>query len=138
MKNAGKARSYGLYRYLRTSKEIIENLLNYSPYPIVMLREKNSENVIGIMKPEDGEIYETKDFHSFCYRKYIVQTIDFEIEKTQAICMGQFHYFPYLSDAAIVYGIEDVKKDESNEGSAIADGADTINNKNQNKSNTND
>lgn len=31
MKNAGKARSYGLYRHLRTSKEIIENLLNYCP-----------------------------------------------------------------------------------------------------------
>lgn len=31
MKNAGKARSYGLYRHLRTSKEIIENLLNYLP-----------------------------------------------------------------------------------------------------------
>ena len=30
MKNAGKARSYGLFRHLRTSKEIIENLLNYS------------------------------------------------------------------------------------------------------------
>ena len=29
MKNARKARSYGLYRHLRTSKEIIENLLNY-------------------------------------------------------------------------------------------------------------
>lgn len=29
MKNAGKARSYGLFRHLRTSKEIIENLLNY-------------------------------------------------------------------------------------------------------------
>ncbi len=32
MKNAGKARSYGLYRHLRTSKEIIENLLNYYFY----------------------------------------------------------------------------------------------------------
>ena len=31
MKNARKARSYGLYRHLRTSKEIIENLLNYCP-----------------------------------------------------------------------------------------------------------
>ena len=30
MKNAGEARSYGLYRHLRISKEIIENLLNYS------------------------------------------------------------------------------------------------------------
>ena len=90
------------------------------------------------MKPEDGEIYEIKDFHSLCYRKYVVQTTDFEIEKTQAMCMGQFHYFPYLSNATIVYGIEDVKKDESNEGSAITDDADAIDNKNQNKSSTND
>lgn len=37
MKNAGKARSYGLYRHLRTSKEIIENLLNYY-YKIEKLR----------------------------------------------------------------------------------------------------
>lgn len=42
MKNAGKARSYGLYRHLRTSKEIIENLLNYCPnllgleYPTIL------------------------------------------------------------------------------------------------------
>lgn len=30
MKSAGKARSNGLYRHIRTSKEIIRNLLNYS------------------------------------------------------------------------------------------------------------
>lgn len=40
MKNAGKARSYGLYRHLRTSKEIIENLLNYS--------DKNS-NIVNLL-----------------------------------------------------------------------------------------
>ena len=40
MKNAGKARSYGLYRHLRTSKEIIENLLNYY----------NKNKVIGVSK----------------------------------------------------------------------------------------
>lgn len=28
MKSAGKARSNGLYRHIRTSKEIIRNLLN--------------------------------------------------------------------------------------------------------------
>ena len=28
MKSAGKARSYGLYRHIRTSNEIIGNLLN--------------------------------------------------------------------------------------------------------------
>lgn len=33
MKSAGKARSNGLYRHIRTSKEIIRNLLNdYSKY----------------------------------------------------------------------------------------------------------
>lgn len=30
MKCAGKARNNGLYRHIRTSKEIIRNLLNYS------------------------------------------------------------------------------------------------------------
>ena len=29
MKSAGKARNNGLYRHIRTSKEIIRNLLNY-------------------------------------------------------------------------------------------------------------
>ena len=31
MKSAGKARSNGLYRHIRTSKEIIRNLLNDFP-----------------------------------------------------------------------------------------------------------
>lgn len=39
MKNAGKARSYGLYRHLRTSKEIIENLLNYSMKKLMFYKE---------------------------------------------------------------------------------------------------
>lgn len=39
MKNAGKARSYGLYRHLRTSKEIIENLLNYSLKHSIIIRQ---------------------------------------------------------------------------------------------------
>ena len=35
MKSAGKARSNGLYRHIRTSKEIIRNLLNdlYQKFP---------------------------------------------------------------------------------------------------------
>ena len=47
MKSAGKARSNGLYRHIRTSKEIIRNLLNdFSKAYIVhrlyilMMREK--------------------------------------------------------------------------------------------------
>ena len=42
MKSAGKARNNGLYRHIRTSKEIIRNLLN--DYYIIMMsrQDKNS------------------------------------------------------------------------------------------------
>lgn len=36
MKSAGKARSNGLYRHIRTSKEIIRNLLNDSDNFIIL------------------------------------------------------------------------------------------------------
>lgn len=36
MKSAGKARSNGLYRHIRTSKEIIRNLLNDSGKSMVL------------------------------------------------------------------------------------------------------
>lgn len=42
MKNAGKARSYGLYRHLRTSKEIIENLLNYYEKKLISKKGRTS------------------------------------------------------------------------------------------------
>ena len=52
MKSAGKARSNGLYRHIRTSKEIIRNLLNdYNKYllptaskPLIYLRFLKSYN----------------------------------------------------------------------------------------------
>ena len=41
MKSAGKARSNGLYRHIRTSKEIIRNLLNdcnnHTNNPIILI-----------------------------------------------------------------------------------------------------
>ena len=44
MKSAGKARSNGLYRHIRTSKEIIRNLLNdfikYLKYEVFFLFQK--------------------------------------------------------------------------------------------------
>ena len=43
MKSAGKARNNGLYRHIRTSKEIIRNLLNdYYKYNIGIPRKINS------------------------------------------------------------------------------------------------
>ena len=38
MKSAGKARNNGLYRHIRTSKEIIRNLLNDSIETYVSIR----------------------------------------------------------------------------------------------------
>lgn len=46
MKSAGKARSNGLYRHIRTSKEIIRNLLNYS---VKNIRKNNCLKGIGII-----------------------------------------------------------------------------------------
>ena len=43
MKSAGKARSNGLYRHIRTSKEIIRNLLNDSPNYIIVIRYHKSQ-----------------------------------------------------------------------------------------------
>ena len=40
MKSAGKARNNGLYRHIRTSKEIIRNLLN-DWFNILILQEVN-------------------------------------------------------------------------------------------------
>ena len=44
MKSAGKARNNGLYRHIRTSKEIIRNLLNdYNKYA----EKRTSQDIIG-------------------------------------------------------------------------------------------
>lgn len=40
MKSAGKARNNGLYRHIRTSKEIIRNLLNDSLYKLEVVAMK--------------------------------------------------------------------------------------------------
>ena len=53
MKSAGKARNNGLYRHIRTSKEIIRNLLNdfleqksilFYPF-FILCRKPGTENV---------------------------------------------------------------------------------------------
>lgn len=89
-----------------------------SPYSIIMLREKGGSKIIGIMKPKDGEMYKARDSHSLCYRKYIVQTSDYEREMFEAICKGEFHYMPFLSDATIIYETGDEGEVESNDNRA--------------------
>lgn len=48
MKSAGKARSNGLYRHIRTSKEIIRNLLNdyYKNRIFDIISKKIAENSV--------------------------------------------------------------------------------------------
>lgn len=60
MKSAGKARNNGLYRHIRTSKEIIRNLLNdYANYDTKTVRQNyalhdpKSPFLIGNLKADD-------------------------------------------------------------------------------------
>lgn len=79
-----------------------------STYPIIMLRKYSEEKIIGILKPEDEESYSFGDEHNLIYRKYNSITLDYQHEMFTAICKGMFHYYPYLSDATIVYGTGNV------------------------------
>ena len=56
MKSAGKARSNGLYRHIRTSKEIIRNLLNDSFEKYKSETVQKQTFVIGYIR--DGIMYE--------------------------------------------------------------------------------
>ena len=53
MKSAGKARNNGLYRHIRTSKEIIRNLLNDS-YKLT----KEQYHQLGLICDEYDEVLE--------------------------------------------------------------------------------
>ena len=49
MKSAGKARNNGLYRHIRTSKEIIRNLLNDSSKYYTAISAEYAANGCGYM-----------------------------------------------------------------------------------------
>lgn len=79
-----------------------------SPYQIIMLKELGSGKIVGILKPDDTEIYELNDEHELKYRQYLSETTGYEYEMFMAICGEEkFNCYPYLSDLTIV-----VLKDE--------------------------
>lgn len=79
-----------------------------SPYPIIMLREKDTEDIIGILKPEDDNIVGLSDEREFFYRRYVPQTIGYEHEMYMAISQNEpFHYYPYLSDMTGGYDVSE-------------------------------
>ena len=64
-----------------------------------MLRERGTENIVGIMKPMDTEVYKIKDEHELQYRKY--KTVLTEYQHEMMVAMRgdeEFIYHPYLSD----------------------------------------
>jgi hypothetical protein len=73
-----------------------------SVYQIIMLKKKNDDSIVGILKPDDTETFTFKDEHNLIYRKYISIVSDYEIEMFKTICEGTFDYYPYLSDANII------------------------------------
>jgi len=76
-----------------------------SPYQIIMLKDKNSTDIIGILKPDDSETFELQDEHELVYRQYSAYTTDYFHEQVLAMCVGEgdsFKCYPYLSDRKII------------------------------------
>lgn len=73
-----------------------------SSYQIIMLKDCN-DKIVGVLKPEDNETYKLKDEHNLVYRKYRSITSDYQQDMFSAICSGEFHYYPYLSNATFCY-----------------------------------
>lgn len=70
-----------------------------SDYPIIMLREQDSNKILGIMKPIDSDAFKLNDEHELQYRKYITVLNDYESEMFMAAHGDdKFIYHPYLSD----------------------------------------
>ncbi|MBD5642751.1 hypothetical protein HYH96_02425 [Clostridium botulinum] len=73
-----------------------------SVYQIIMLKEKDDNSIVGILRPDDTETFAFKDEHNLIYRKYISIVSDYQIEMFKTIREDTFHYYPYLSDASII------------------------------------
>ena len=74
-----------------------------SPYQIIMLRESGTDKIVGILKPDDAEIYKLDDEHELKYRQYLSITTGYEHEMFMSICGNEkFSYYPYLSDSTFV------------------------------------
>lgn len=81
-----------------------------STYPIIMLTDYNGSNIIGILKPDDDEVYSFGDEHNLIYRKYKSYTTDYQPEMFSAIGEGGFKTYPYLSEISAAYEIADTNE----------------------------
>ena len=70
MKSAGKARNNGLYRHIRTSKEIIRNLLNdYNKYKVNVL---SCNNIFQLFTFQQNKFSFENGFFIFYFRNSII------------------------------------------------------------------
>ena len=83
-----------------------------SVYPIIMLRNQSDERIVGILTPEDGESFHFHDAHNLLYRKYKAITTNYQVAMHQAICEGEFKYYPLLSDATLIYDLSNSDSSE--------------------------
>lgn len=74
-----------------------------SPYSLIVLREHGTYNMIGILKPDDTDVYALNDEHELIYRQYTSVTSDYEHEMSISICSNDsFHYYPFLTKSTII------------------------------------
>ena len=95
-----------------TDKEDGRVDLYNSPYPIIMLRERGTSNIVGILKPDDNESLRARDEHPLEYRKYLPTTAGYEIEMFKAVCEGEYKFYPLLGDYEIYILTEEKNSSE--------------------------
>lgn len=80
-----------------------------SVYPIIMLKSCNGNNIVGILKPKDNEIYNFGDEHNLVYRKYKSITSNYQTAMFAAIANSEFHIYPYLTEMNTEYSTDSEK-----------------------------
>lgn len=81
-------------------------VLYNSPYEIIMLKEKENNSIIGILKVCDTESIRLGDEHYLRYRKYTVKMEDYKNEMFNVIGSKEFSYYPFLTEISCAYPIE--------------------------------
>ncbi len=73
-----------------------------SVYSIIMLKDCVNDNIVGILKPEDDEIYSINDEHNLIYRKYKSITTDYQLDVHETM-YSTCNYYPSLSDLSVYW-----------------------------------
>lgn len=86
-----------------------------SPYSIIMLRENGTQNIVGILKPEDGEKRTIEDSRELAYRKYTAVISGYEHEMFTSICSKDaFNVYPFVSNIKATYVLPKSEEEQEN------------------------